>query len=140
MSAVFKSACRQMLAILFLFYPAFMLAAEQMSLPQPLTLEIALQFVDDAGHFQVQSANEDLQQALAEIDQSQSNNDFRVNLSGRLSKVGVSAAGDPAEDNDSVVSLFVRKPLYDFGKTSARDQLALMNVELKRLEKEYSCA
>jgi len=134
---MFRSACRLLSAFFLSVFPVLGIAAEQGALPQPLTLDLALQYVEDSGHFQVQSVNENLQQALAETEQARSNNDFRVNLSGRLSKVGVSELGDPEEDNDSVVSLFVRKPLYDFGKTSTRDQLAILNVELRQLEKEY---
>ena len=112
-------------------------AAEQASLPEPLTLDAALQFATNPDHYQLQSADQKLQQALAEVGQSASGNDISVNLSGRLRKAGVSDYVDGINDNDSVISLFVRKPLYDFGKTSARDHLATLNAELKQLEKKY---
>lgn len=113
-------------------------AAEERLLPVPLTLEAALQLADSQQHFQLQSAEQGLQQALAELEQSGANNDVSVNLSGRLSQVGLSDfAGAEGTENDSVVSLFVRKPIYDFGKSESRDDLARLKAELKQLEKNY---
>ena len=131
------SLCRQLSVIVLAASPVLIHASEEVSLPQPLTLEAALRWVDRPEHFQIQTADENIQQAMAEIEQTDATNDISVTLSGRLSKVGVSELGDPDEDNDSAVSLFIRKPLYDFGRSSARDQLALLNLELKKLEKEY---
>ena len=110
-------------------------AAQAQSLPEPLTLQAALQQAERAGHYQNLLADQALQQSIAEAEQTQSVNDFSVNLNGRLREVQRSSAADP--QNDSAIKLFVRKPLYDFGKTAANDDLATLNIELKRLEKQY---
>ena len=128
---------RHCLSIVLCAFVGLSHAAEQPALPEPLTLEAALLLAQNADHYQLQSANQKLQQALAEVGQSSSLNDISVNISGRLRKAGVSDFGGVANDNDSVISLFVRKPLYDFGKTSTRDHYAKLNAELKRLEKTY---
>lgn len=122
---------------LFALLPVSLIAQNSPSLEAPLTLEGALQFADKTDQYQLQSAEEKLQQALSEADLTNSANDIRVNLSGRLRQVGVNELGDQSEDNDSVVSLFVRKPLYDFGKTEGFSSLAQLNVELRRLEIAY---
>lgn len=119
------------------FFSAFIYASEIITLPEPLTLDAALKFADKSDQYQLQSADEKLQQAIAEAGQASSVNDVSVNLSGRLRKAGVSDVGDPDEDNDSVVSLYVRKPLYDFGKTAGYDALSHMRVKLRQLEKSY---
>ncbi len=128
---------RHLLLIAVCLSPGFSYAEVLTTLPEPLTLETALQFADNSDHFQLQSADEKLRLALAEVNQSSSLNDISVNLKGRLRKAGVSDSGSDVNDNDSVISLFVRKPLYDFGKSSARDNVAQLNSELKQLEKDY---
>lgn len=122
---------------LFLFQVEAVYSDESISLPEPLTLDAALQQTGNVGQYQIIAAQEGLKQALAEAGLSSAENDVSVNLSGRLRAVGVSELGDEDEDNDSKVSLFVRKPLYDFGKTAEKDQLATLNIELKRLELAY---
>ena len=110
---------------------------ENSPLPEPLTLEAALQQADNANQYQILYAQERLNQALAEAGLAGATNDTKVNLSGRLRYVGVSALGDDDEDDDSKVSLFLRKPLYDFGKESGENELAELNVELSQLELAY---
>lgn len=136
-SAFVHYSSRLAFACLLFTSPAIVLAQTADELPQPLTLETALQYAGREDHYQVESSEQRLQQALAEASAASSVNDVKVNLNGRLRKVGVSEVGDPDEDNDSLVSLFVRKPLYDFGKSARRDDLALLNTELRQLEKDY---
>lgn len=134
---LFPGFNRPVFCILLCLFSAFSFGAELLTLPEPLTLESALLFADKSDQYQLQSAEEQLQQAIAEAGQSRSVNDFSVNLSGRLRQVGVSDEGEADQDNDSVVSLYVRKPLYDFGKTAGYDDLAEMTVDLRQLEKSY---
>ncbi len=110
-------------------------SAELTALPDPLTMDIALQLAENAGHYQNRLAEQAIQQSLAEAQQSQSLNDVSVSLDGRL---GASQSpGSSSPENDSAIKLFVRKPLYDFGKSAASDEVAHLNIELKRLEKQY---
>lgn len=110
------------------------LAQQAVSLPEPLTLQAALSVANNAEHFQVRHSQESLNYLTSESDANLADNDLTVNLSGRLRKVGVGELGDPDEDNDSVVSLFVRKPLYDFGKTGRLDEVSQIKFELGQLE------
>jgi len=112
-------------------------SAEPLALPEPLTLQAALTFASKPDHYQLQSAEQKIQQALAEAGYAASDNDVSISVNGRLRKAGVSSVGAGANDNDSLVSLFVRKPLFDFGKTTTRNSLARLNSELKQLEKDY---
>ncbi len=132
-----KLVTRKYLSIALFIFSGVSNAADQPTLPQPLTLQAALQYASKSDHYQLQSANEKLKQALAESQQSSSVSDISVNLGGRLRKVGVSDYAVDDNDNDSMVSLFIRKPLYDFGKTSTRESLSQLNSELKQLEKDY---
>jgi outer membrane protein TolC len=121
--------------------PVFVLPAVYVSAadlpPEPLTLQAALSYADKNDQYQLQLAEENLNMALAEAGQTSSVNDLSINLSGHLRKVGVSELGDPDEDNDSKVSLYVRKPLYDFGKSAGADQLGQLKIELRQLERDY---
>ncbi len=123
----------------FLFTVVHSLAAAQseVTLPEPLTLEAALGFAANPQHYQVQLADEQVRQAMAEAGLVQSDNDLTVKLAGHLRKVGVSEVGDPDEDNDSQINLLVRKPVYDFGKSDGSDELAQLDIQLRKLEKAY---
>lgn len=134
---IFAGIVRSVSLVFLFLSPIVIFAADPARLPEPLTLEAALQFAAKSDQYQLQSAEEKLQQALAEVDLSESDNDLKVNLAGRIRKVGVNDIGDKNEDNDSIVSLFVRKPLYDFGRTDGFKSLAELNVELRKLEKAY---
>ena len=112
----------------------FSQAQQATTLPEPLTLEAALAVANNPEHFQIRRSQESLNLVLSESEANLSDNDVTVNLSGRLRKVGVSDVGDPDEDNDSVISLFARKPLYDFGKSSRLDEVSQIKYELAELE------
>jgi outer membrane protein TolC len=117
--------------------PALGIAAEPQKLADPLTLPVALEYAGKAEQFDMLSASERLQQALAESLSATSDNDMRINVSGRLRRIGVSELGDPTQENDSLISLFVTKPLYDFGKTDGIEALSELSVELRELEQQY---
>ena len=109
--------------------------AQTAALPEPLTLEAALQLADYSTHYQLQLADQALQQTIAEAEQSDSVNDLNISLNGRLR--AIQRSGSPDTENDSAIKLFVRKPLYDFGKTASTEELSALRVELKRLERQY---
>lgn len=109
-------------------------AQQVATLPEPLTLQAALSVANNPEHFQILHSQEGLNQLTSEAEANLADNDVTVNVSGRLRKVGVGKQGDPDEDNDSAVSLFVRKPLYDFGKTSRHDEVSQIKFEVAELE------
>ncbi len=114
---------------------------EAAELPQPLTLDAALGYVASEQHFQVQSSRFRLQQVEAEAGSALSGNDLEIKLAGHLRQVGVSDVvtdlGLDDTDNDSKISLLVRKPLYDFGKLDTQDKLGQLHADLERLHQAY---
>jgi outer membrane protein TolC len=90
-------------------------------LPQPLTLEYALSLAD-VDHPSMQQLHADHRAAQARQLASEAENDLTVSLEARARWVQPpSIVGDEALD-DHKGSLFVRKSLYDFGRSSALQQ------------------
>ncbi len=95
------------------------------ALPQPLTLEYALSLVDEASHPSMQKAEANLRAAEAGVQGSEAQDDWSVSLEARARWVqppSVAASNDVTDDHKG--SLFLRKQLYDFGRTSALQQAA----------------
>ncbi|MCW8918634.1 MAG: TolC family protein [Gammaproteobacteria bacterium] len=92
-------------------------------LPQPLTLEHALA-LDAVEHPSLQQSLADQRAAQARALANEAENDLTVSLEARARWVQPpSIAGDEALD-DHKGSLFVRKSLYDFGRSRALQQAA----------------
>ncbi len=110
-------------------------------LPQPLSLDAALGYVASEQHFQVRSAQFRLRQVEAEAENALSGNDLEIKLAGHQRQVGVSEVvtdlGLSDQDDDSKISLLVRKPLYDFGKSEKQGELGQLNADLQRLQQAY---
>ncbi len=122
---------------LLMFFLTSTYAAETIvkseSLPEPLTLELALNLIDQqhpdlryvgAG---VQSANANLQQAL-------SNNDLTVNLKADIRWIEPSEIADNQSTADHRLGFFVNKTLYDFGRSSALVDAASQQVLSQSLQ------
>ncbi|MEN8170222.1 MAG: TolC family protein [Pseudomonadota bacterium] len=90
-------------------------------LPQPLTLEYALSLVD-VDHPSLQQARADQLEAQAEQLVSEAEDDVNISLEARARWVQPSSSVSDEVVDDHKGSLFVRKPLYDFGRTSALQQ------------------
>lgn len=90
------------------------------SLPEPLTLEYALSLVDEV-HPGVAAENAFQAQLDAERELAAAQNDLDVSVEGRARWVKPpTIAEDDSVTDDHKLSLFVRKPLYDFGRTESR--------------------
>jgi len=113
--------------LLVMLFPAALVGAQQDGpepLPEPLTLEYALSLAD-AMHPQllVQQARKAL--AQAEALQAGSQTGLSVSIEGRARWVGPPDIADEEDvTDDHKLSLFVRKPLYDFGLSAARLEAA----------------
>ena len=93
-------------------------AAESSPLPDPLTLEYALSLADEADP-SVAQAQADVDSARASVLEADANTAVNVDVEGRLRWIEpADTSPDPSHD-DNKVSLFVRKNLYDFGRSSA---------------------
>jgi outer membrane protein TolC len=117
-------------------------------LPEPLTLQAALASAQNPAHFELIEIEQRLQAQSAELGIERGNNDFRLDLTGRLREVGLNeTARDNGEDDagDNAASLILSKPLYDFGlqdslenrkelQMHALQQQKILLVEQRRLQ------
>ena len=129
-----KTITRRQTILLLALAPSLALGADQ--LPEPLTLEAALNSAHNPAHFELIEVDQRLQALSAELGIEQGYNDFRLDLTGRIRQVGLSdiaAEIDVDEDGgDSAASLVLSKPLYDFG---LRDSLeSSMGLQHNALE------
>lgn len=118
------AVCRCWALILFLPVAA---AAAPRPLPEPLTLDYALSLADDA-HPDLEEAKAELELAEAGLLAAQSRTGTRVSIEGRLRWVQPPDISPDQEHGDHRLSLFVRKPLYDFGRSGAGEEAARAEI------------
>ena len=109
-------------------------AAAANPLPEPLTLEAALNTAANPLHFELVAIDQQLEVVRAEMGIEQGNNGFSLDLTGRVREVGLSdEAPDDDESSDNSASLVLSKPLYSFGlQDSIENKLALQLQALER--------
>jgi outer membrane protein TolC len=105
-------------------------------LPEPLTLEAALATASNPNHHAVRLVDQKLFEVLALSGVESSDSGVTIDIKGRLRKVGPSNSADTDEDNDSAASLFVSKPIYDFGVSDARMDTLELRHEILLIEKQ----
>ena len=103
-------------------------AQEPAALPQPLTLDYALSLVDSA-HPSMQQVRAAQQAAEARLKSSEAQDDLSVSLEARARWVQPPSSMSDEVTDDHKGSLFVRKSLYDFGRSSALQQAARSESE-----------
>jgi len=110
-------------ALLCLFAMSVPTAHAVEPLPDPLTLEYALSLVDE-GHPDLLAEQAEQARLSAELQGVDARNALDISVEGRARWVEPPSIdnGDVVEDHK--LSLFVRKPLYDFGRTDALRQAA----------------
>ncbi len=87
--------------------------------PEPLSLDFALSQAA-AGHPQLQIAAAELESARAEQAQIEADTGFEATLFARLRWIDPQPSNIDQSNDDHKLSLAVEKPLYDFGRTSAK--------------------
>ena len=104
-------------------------AAEQKSesLPEPLTLDLALNLIDQQ-HPDLRFANAGVQVSSSKLQQALSNNDLTVNLKANARWIEPSALASNQSNEDHRISLIVNKILYDFGRNSSQIDAASQQV------------
>jgi outer membrane protein TolC len=99
-------------------------AQEVQPLPEPLTLEYALSLAAD-NHPALLAEQAVQAQVAAELEGVEAQNAVDVSIEGRARWVKPSSVfSDQDVTDDHKLSLFVRKPLYDFGRTASRREAA----------------
>ncbi len=101
-------------------------------LPEPLHLEYALSLVDEA-HPDLQSEQAEQARLAALLQGVDANNALNVSIEGRARWVDPPSSDNGDATEDHKLSLYVRKPLYDFGRTEALRQSALQASQGREL-------
>lgn len=104
-------------------------SAEQKSesLPEPLTLELALNLIDQQ-HPDLRIANADLQFSNSNLQQALSANDLTISLNASARWIEPSELAGNQSNEDHRSGLFVNKTLYDFGRRSSQVDAETQNV------------
>lgn len=97
-------------------------------LPQPLTLDYALSLLDEE-HPSLQQAQADQLRAQATQREADAGDDVTVSLEARARWVQPPSTSEDGILDDHKGSLFVRKSLYDFGRTEGLQQAARGDAE-----------
>lgn len=98
--------------------PALLLASSPEPLPEPLSLEYALSLAGEA-HPDILDIQAAQARAQSERDAASAKDAFSASVEGRLRWVGPRSIDDDSVADDHKLSLFLRKPLYDFGRSAA---------------------
>jgi len=109
-------------------------AASAAELPEPLTLEAALDTAGNPSHYEIRELEEQIRMVAAELGIEQDQYGFELGLRGQLSKVGPSDFDPDTPDNDSQAHLVLTKPIYDFGLQDARE--GYLGLRLQALESQ----
>ncbi len=122
---------------------AMAFAVEPSPLPDPLTLDYALSLADEADPA-LEQAQADVEIARAGVMAADARTGVNVSVEGRLRWIEPADVTPDTSHDDNKLSLFVRKNLYDFGRSNAleaaasaelagREQLVLDGRQQRRL-------
>ena len=103
------------------------------SLPEPLTLELALSLIDEQ-HPDLRYVNADLQSSRSNLQQVLSKNDLAVNLKASARWIEPSILATNQSNEDHRAGLLVNKTLYDFGRSASQVEAASHQVLSQNLQ------
>ena len=109
-------------------------AALPEGIPEPLTLQQALQFAE-AAHPQLQIVAAQQREAEAQLGMARSGDALQVDLNGRIRWKSLQQQSDERLA-DHQLSLSARKSIYDFGRTALAGEIAERSVNQSRLQQE----
>lgn len=98
-------------------------------LPEPLTFEYALKHADDMTHPDLMLATSDLELAIANLQNAESNTDFQAQLELKASVIEPSSLATNQDKDDHSAKLRLTKPLYDFGQSENKIEAAVENKQ-----------
>jgi len=104
----------------------------QVALPEPLTLDIALQYAEQA-HPDIAIARAQLDSALADRQQAEADNGIKASIIASSNFVDPASFSRDQDNGDHSVSLIARKNLYDFGRSDAALASADASIQGSRL-------
>ncbi len=121
--------------LMFILMPTY--AAEKTvkseSLPEPLTLKLALKLIDQQ-HPDLRYANASLKNARSELQRKLANNDLTINLRAEAKWIAPSAIAMNQSTEEQRLVLDVNKILYDFGRRSAQVDAASQQIVSQKLQ------
>lgn len=103
------------------------LKAVSKALPEPLTLDVALSLIDQQ-HPNLRYVDADLQSARSNLQQTLSNNDLTIRLKADARWIEPSSLAPNQSNEDHLLGLYVNKTIYDFGRSSALEDVASQQV------------
>lgn len=116
-----KKLFSNVLTMMILMLPltsAYTADAKSESLPEPLTLELALALIDQS-HPDLRLSNANLEMSRSNLLQTLSNDDLSINLEANARLIAPSSLAVNQEKEDHRIGLVINKTLYDFGRSSS---------------------
>jgi len=133
-----KTITRRQIILFLALVPSLVLRADP--LPEPLTLEAALNSARNPAHYELIEIEQRLQALNAELGIEQGNNDFRLDLIGRVREVGLNDTAEKLDldddGGDSAASLILSKPIYDFGLQDSLESRMGLQQQALDLQKQ----
>lgn len=123
---------------LFLLFPVSLFAQQAgNALPEPLTLEYVLSLANDQTHYDVLSADALVKQADSSLQSAESAYALESDLTLKARWADPSPLAYDQAEEDHLAVLSIRKPLYDFGKTSNNIDAAEIEYQAMLEERNY---
>ena len=108
-------------------------AIKSESLPEPLTLELALSIIDQQ-HPDLRYVEADLRSAHSNLQQTLSNNDLTVNLSAEARWIDPTPLAMNQATEEQRLVFIVNKTLYDFGRSPAQIDAASQQLLSQKMQ------
>ncbi len=115
-------------------------ASAAQPLPDPLTLERAMQFADDAESYALIDAQSSIEFSRAELQRAESALGFRAQLELEAAYIEPSAITYDQSSNDSSATLRLSKPIYDFGGSQQKIEAASLEQDALQANLPYIVA
>ncbi len=106
--------------------------ANAATLPDPLTLEHALTFVD-SDHPELELAYSERDMAIAQLMGAESVSGLTITAQARARYIEPSDLSPDQSHEDAIASLLVRKRIYDFGRSGGAEAAASLNVNSQEI-------
>lgn len=117
----------------YLFALSVSLADSAPKLPDPLSLQQAMQMANDMQHYQILEAQADMEGAISRLEQAESSMGFKAQLEIEAAYIEPSRIALDQSKNDGRVSLRLIKPVYDFAGSD--EKILAANIEQAALQK-----
>lgn len=109
-------------------------------LPDPLALEQAMQFADDADSYTLIDAQSSIEFSRSEVQRAESALGFRAQLELEAAYIEPSAITYDQSTNDSSLTLRLSKPIYDFGGSQQKIEAASLEQQAWQANLPYIVA